>query len=236
MYYWQMISRAIILGFFVFLGGCAYNGSDDPLSRKFSWFSYLNGDDLRAACVVGAPDRYRFVYNAIYIEQVRTYDLTAGGKSGANLLKVRVIGPSDISKIVVENGADIMSPWRGNKEKVWLRDKDLHKLERAMETGGVFGTSPDGLELSSDDFYWLISACRDGKFYFNAYKWPSERFDNASFPGLLTAWDVTGVPVNKPRRASFLEIHGSNTEKRTALRFNLKVGNSGLWGVESIFK
>ncbi len=236
MYYCPMILRAMMLLSLTVLSGCAYTGADDPVSRKFSWFSYLNGDDLRAACVPGAADSYRFVYNAIYTEQVRTYDIMPNGKGGASLLKVRVMGPSDLARVIVEKKADIMTPWRGSEDKVWLRDKDLQKLDRAMKSGGVFGAAPDGLELSSDDFYWLVSGCRDGKFYFNAYKWPSKRFDDASFTNLLIAWDVSGVAVNRPRKTTFFEIHGSNEKRRRVLRFNLKVKNGGLWGVAPIFK
>src|SRR5690606_6468296 len=58
----------------IVLAACTYRGADDPVSRKFSWFSYLNGDDIRRECVAGAADRYRFVYNGINVEQVRTYD------------------------------------------------------------------------------------------------------------------------------------------------------------------
>jgi len=38
------------------LAGCAYRGDiDNPAPIKATWFSYLNGEDLRAACVEGAP-------------------------------------------------------------------------------------------------------------------------------------------------------------------------------------
>jgi hypothetical protein len=47
------------------VGGCAYHGphQDDPVQRRFNWYSYLNGDDIRTACEEDAAPRYRFVYN-----------------------------------------------------------------------------------------------------------------------------------------------------------------------------
>ena len=30
----------------------------DPLTRKFHWFSYVAGDDIRATCRPGDPDRF----------------------------------------------------------------------------------------------------------------------------------------------------------------------------------
>ncbi len=218
----------------VMLGGCAYQGSDDPISRRFTWFSYLNGDDIRAACAAGANDRYRFVYNAIYVEQVRTYDFIAGGEGNDHLLLVRVIGPSDLSQVLVEKGADLMTPWRGKDETVRLRDEDMGMLKRAMQAGGVFAGGSGGYELSSDSFYWLVGACRDGRFHFNAYLWPSDRFDKTVFPKLLLAWDPTGVPLNEPRPASFFEIHGER-KNRNVISFNVRVGDNGLWGVEPLF-
>ncbi len=47
------------------LSACTYRGeSDNPVVRRFTWFSYLNGDDIRAACRADTRERYRFVYNA----------------------------------------------------------------------------------------------------------------------------------------------------------------------------
>ncbi len=43
--------------------------------------------------------------------------------------------------------------------------------------------------LASEDFHWVVGACAEGGFSFNAYRWPSERFDDARFAGLLLAWD-----------------------------------------------
>ena len=57
------------------LSGCERLGEDHPVTRKLTWFSHLGGRDIRNSCVTGAPDRYRFVYNGIYVEQVRSYDI-----------------------------------------------------------------------------------------------------------------------------------------------------------------
>ena len=65
----------------VILGACASLGEDHPITQKFNWFAHLGGADIRAACQSGAPDRYRFVYNGIYVEQVRSYDDWAEAES-----------------------------------------------------------------------------------------------------------------------------------------------------------
>src|ERR1700751_6126832 len=66
------------------LAACSYRGDiDNPVVRKVSWFSYLDGTDIRAACTEGAQDRYRLVYNVRYEEQLRSYEVVADGGGGA---------------------------------------------------------------------------------------------------------------------------------------------------------
>src|SRR5947207_5833773 len=60
---------------------------DEPIVRTFNWFSYVGGDDIRSACVPGGRDRVRLVYNALWEEQVRVYDvfLQPDGTAGLNI-------------------------------------------------------------------------------------------------------------------------------------------------------
>ena len=47
--------------------GCAYQGEiDNPLTVRVTWFSYLGGSDIAAACGPGARERYRIIYNGRY--------------------------------------------------------------------------------------------------------------------------------------------------------------------------
>ena len=67
----QMVMCGLRKCFIAFLlllpAGCTTRGAEhDPIARTLTWYSYLNGDDLRAACTAGATDRYRLVYNAIW--------------------------------------------------------------------------------------------------------------------------------------------------------------------------
>lgn len=209
------------------LVGCAYRGGSDPFSRKVSWFSYLEGADIRAKCHDHADERYRFVYNGIYKEQIRAYDLTTGLGADRHHLRARVIGAADLTLLRLD---DPLAPWRGLESEIRLRDQDLATLRKAMAAGGVFEGPPVGLELHSDDFYWTVAACSGGRFHFTAYRWPSERFDKAAFPKLLLGWDASGVPLNAPRETTMFELWGTNHPEHVA-RFNLKVGGDGLVGV-----
>jgi len=67
---------SLLIAMAVGLSGCMYTGGvGEPMARKYSWFSYAAGDDIKAACTPDAPARYRLVYNANWNEQVRAYDL-----------------------------------------------------------------------------------------------------------------------------------------------------------------
>ncbi len=70
------LSAAALLFANIF-AGCTYHGTqqDNPVQRRFTWYSYLNGDDIREDCEADARPRYRFVYNGVYVQQVRSYDI-----------------------------------------------------------------------------------------------------------------------------------------------------------------
>lgn len=207
--------------------GCVYQGGDvSPLERKFTWYSYLNGDDLRANCTAGQPSTLRLVYNAIHTEQIRTYDLTIPNDGSDALLQARVIGPPDMAELEF---TDFLAPWRGNKATTHLREEDVEHLWSAMENDKTFGPAPEGLFLTSEEFFWLTAICRDGTFSYNAYAWPSDRFDAIQFSALLFAWDMTEIPVNPVRRATPLDIYGEASPRRkTGGYYQLTIDENGL--------
>ena len=219
----------VVLG----VAGCTYAETDNPIVRKFSWFSYLNGDDVRAACRVGGPEHWRFAYNGIYIEQVRTYDL-AEQADGTFRLRVNVTGKPNLSELKVTKPADLLAPWRGVIETVRLGRDQRDLLARAADADGVFAAVSEGLELHSNDFYWTGVVCRNGEVSFTARRWPSTAFEALTFPSLLLAWDPTGIALNPPRTTSNKELYGEENPDG-AVRFNLKVGANGLAGVKPLF-
>lgn len=213
------------------LCACAYTGADDPVSRKFSWFSYLNGDDIRQSCSAGGPDRYRVVYNGINIEQRRTYDLTVGAGRRGHSMAVRIIGASDLSDF---SASDLFGPWRGAAADTWLLDGQLAEIVGAMERDGNWGGPPFGLRLPSIGFYWVVVSCRGGRFFFDAYLWPAERFRQAELPGRLLALDPTGVALNPPRDATESLVYPDRASEDSR-NYTLDVGRDGLVGIRTLF-
>ncbi len=71
---------AAIFGLTLAAGSAAFaqradRNVEQPIVRSFHWFSYVGGDDIRAACGHDGRNRLRLIYNAIYDEQVRTYEI-----------------------------------------------------------------------------------------------------------------------------------------------------------------
>jgi len=231
----NFFSKAVLVAATVLLGACAYRPGaiSDPIQRKFQYFSYLNGDDIRQDCRRGMPARYRLVYNAVYGEQVRAYDLRHSATGSGAVLFAHVFGGG--GNVSTFDPRDPTGPWRGEASNVRLDEAQYLKLIRAIEASGFGTPAPEGMILPSGAFYWIASACADGQFHFNAWLYPSERFDQIRFAQLLFAHDRTGVPVNPPRPISRAEQRLKPQTDNPTLDFELRVGRNGLAGHGTVF-
>ena len=213
------------------LAGCAQAGSSSfPPFRSVGWFAYLNGDDIRQSCKPGARDRYRLVYNAIWGEQVRDYEIIDEPGAGP-LLSTRVLFPETLN--LDEIGlSDPLRGYRGRLSTIALSPADLGEVVGQLQQSGFEAPVPSGLVLPSDGFYWVVAACRGGAFQFNAYAYPSARFVAITFDRWLFAHDGSGVAVNPPRpSAPRPPSNRVNVEGRIYSIFDLAVGEDGLIGV-----
>ncbi|MCF4166620.1 hypothetical protein L2U69_13280 [Zavarzinia compransoris] len=185
--------RAAVLSTGFALAGCMPNGPvSGTMARLPTWYRYLSGDDVRQACAAGASDRVRFVYNAVWREQVRAYEV-AFTDYGARIDQY-AWGPASILAFSPEGplvAAETAS--------VGIDAARTARLERAMDASDVAGPAPTGTFLRSDNFYWIVAACRNGQFHYNAFQQGDGRFEALSFPRELFDADRTGVAVNMPR-------------------------------------
>lgn len=230
----KRLLAAGVWGALAVLAACSYRGDiDNPATLKATWYSYLNGDDIRAACVEGAPPRYRLVYNADYDQQLRSYEVTGAGAGGGGLLTVRVQGQSGlvVNKLTF---SDPLGFARWTKSEVALNAAQMEALDGALQASGAFAPAPEGLQLFSKETYWISSLCRDGVFYFNAWRYPSDRYEAITFDQRLFALDDTGIAVRQPvavpktaaAKANVPRIQQSVDERGNY--FNVKVGENGL--------
>ena len=221
------------LALLLLLSSCAYTGPDEgyyqPITRKLTWFSYVAGDDIRKQCGGREEDRYRFVYNGVYNEQVRAYDLVKSVENGRYNLRTQVTGNADLSNLTTDISApDFLQPWRPATSTTSLPQRDYDLLVRALKSSDFFDSLAPTEKLPSIGFYWIVSGCRAGKFFANAYLWPSKRFENIAFAKLLSTWDFTDISVNPPRETSNFSVYGSNDPDEFINHFTLEFGNNGL--------
>ncbi len=227
----RLLSRGVIVALFgVVLAACAYQGAiDSPPTIKLTWFSYINGDDLRAACRPGSADRYRMVYNADYERQLRSYEIDAM-PDGAGWLTTRVQGESlfDLGGLSLE---DPLAPGRWATSHNTVPAERMAAIQGALAVSGAFAPPPTGLRVYSDQYYWVVTSCRDGVFAFNVWRYPSPRYDDLIFPELLFAEDQSGIAVDPPREVSpAARMKGEIRGDKANTIFQLHVGETGFKG------
>lgn len=210
------------------LAGCGFSGGADlvdPLQRNLTWFSYLNAGDLRRACGAGAADRYRLVFNAGYDTHVRTYDILAAGGGGEAL--IRVFGEDVGGGLIRLAPDDLLGPWRGVVQRRDLPKGALLPLVAALEQDGAFGRPPVGMNLASDQVYWLVNACRAGRVYFHAWRvGPDE--PALTFPAALRDLDGTGVPWPDPALLALPRREPLDGDSARDRSFNVSVTARGI--------
>lgn len=180
---------ASILFLATLLAACTYREpAGNVVSQQLTWFSYLNGDDIRARCADGAPDRYRLVYNADRVRQARAYDVW-DVREGA------VVDQMVDRGIVFEAARPIDAALIGvpTRARSVLSPGEFDEFEELLSASGVFEPPPSGLRLNSRSHYWIVSGCRDGAFFLTGYRYPSERYDRLLFDSFLEARDRTGI-------------------------------------------
>jgi len=203
--------------------GCTFKGGDigDPIHRKFHWFSFVAGDDIAASCQSGLPDRVRLVYNAVWGEQVRIYEWD----SVRRLLGIRVFGAGDLRGATL---SDPVAGWRSSDTTVQLDEAASARLVAALAEDGGFGPPSVGLDLPSRSYHWSAATCRQGRFTFTGWKYPSAAFDGLRFPALLFGHDPDRASVRPAGPIPVDVMWEYDRNRGAAVDFTLKVGVAGM--------
>src|SRR3954471_5052202 len=104
---------------------------EQPVVRSLNWFSYVAAGDIRAACRPGGRNRMRLVYNALWEEQVRTYELflQPDGTAGLNIGVLVDQGPAtNVSNITIGELGDVTGPWRMRRGQRLLSPGETSEL------------------------------------------------------------------------------------------------------------
>ncbi len=205
---------------------------DMPIVRSLHWFGYVGGDDIRGACRPGGRSRIRLVYNALWEEQVRTYEIFLQPDGTAGMEIGVLADQGNVSNILAEGGTDVLSPWRMKHGQRLLDVAETRRLLELLQASAAFGPPRDGLRLPDNDFWWTVASCRNGTWGFQAYHYPTDGFANVKFAEQLFAWDNVKVPVNRPRKLEPAEFR-RGTDRQSTIRgrgdrWVLVVGKDGL--------
>lgn len=218
-----MVKNAALIFVGLTLAGCTYTGGDmgDPLTRKTHWFSYVAGDDIRASCQPGTPDRVRLVYNGRYDRQLRLYEVD----SLRRLVSVKVVSPGNAAQL---SGDDLLGPWRAVEAKTQLDEAGYAALAQSFDAAGVFGPPAVGRDLPSHGYHWAAASCKDGRFVFTGWAYPQTDLMALPFVAPLLAADTTGIAVNPPGAIPLDPSYEANIRDGKVTVFTLKVGRDGM--------
>ena len=204
---------------------------DPPIVRSFNWFAFVGGDDIRANCGKDGRNRMRLIYNAIYSEQVRTYELFLQ-PDGPTGLGIGVLADQGVvSNLLMNNGGDVLKPWSMKHGERILNAGETRDLMALFQASAAFGPPRDGLRLPDVDFWWTVASCRDGVWGFQAYHYPTDGFANVKFAQKLFSFDTVPVPVNPPRKLVPAELRrdpNAPVNHMKANQWTLTVGRDGL--------
>ncbi len=210
------------------LAACASAGPvDNPIARNLTWFSYLNGDDIRKTCPAGVRERYRFVYNGTFNSQVRTYDLVQDTAGGGGTLTIHVGGRADLAQWFVL--PDPFSPWAGENRERPVDAATFRRIVAALDQSGFQAPAPDGAFLRSGDYFWVAVGCRGAQVKYQAWTNDGDRLSRLAFVEPLLALDDTGVRMTKAQPTP--EAAFSSGGSSTGQHFQLQVRGNGLGGV-----
>lgn len=234
-----MLKPFLILGLCLGLAACAYHTPprsdiDNPLARKWVWFSYLDGNDIRETCREGSIERYRLVYNAQYEKQVRSYEITGDGAGGAYLVaRAREGSPN----LLDWNLYDPTAPWRWRKSESRLDAPALERFKALLKESGFEDGSPLGKKLHSHDFYWIAAGCSAGRFHFAAWVDGQGDFARVRFKDFLVERDRTSLAFREPRFVPMQEkiVTGRRKGENPPPHFILTVSDDGLGGLVNAF-
>lgn len=210
---------------------------DPPIVRSFNWFDYVAAGEIRERCTPDGRDRLRLVYNALWDEQVRTYEvfLQPDGTAGLNIGVLADQGRgADVSNLLIGQARDVTEPWRMKRGQRLLTVEETSELVGLLQASNAFGPPSDGMRLPDNDFWWTVASCRKGQWGFQAYHYPTDGFAKVKFAEKLFALDVVKVAINRPRKLEPSELRRDigAVSTRRALgqgdRWMLVVGKDGL--------
>lgn len=216
------------------LGACQpFDGGLDYLpTRVVSWFGYNDAVDIRRGCTPGSADRLRLIYNAIFREQVRSYDIVREPQATVVSIESRVYPDQGLqfSDTITIDPADFGAIFRPLVVNGTLTDAEWRRLLQALDQDGFSGPTPRGKELNSWDFFWIVAGCVNGQYHYQAWTRTDRNFAALRFPNVVQQLDRTGFRFNPVRAVNPPSDYGQDRAFSRTLGFSFRVGTNGLVG------
>jgi hypothetical protein len=220
--------RAVFAAAMMVLGACTADPNGEgreieaPIGRSFYWFRYIGGADIRDTCTSGAPDRLRLVYNAVWGEQVRIYDIV-GPRMTARVLTDMSVG----LELEISSIGDLLGPWKARKADRVLNAAELDQLNQALAASGGFGPPASSRDLQSQEFWWSVASCRNGRWGYAAYDFQTDGFARVRFAEPLFALDPMArqLPPPPPRHTAGERM--GRESQQTHSKWRLSIGADG---------
>ncbi|RVU38453.1 hypothetical protein EOI86_03985 [Hwanghaeella grinnelliae] len=206
-----LVAILVVVSGVALLTGCTASSTgeiDNPVLRRATWIDFISAGDIRQNCRPGAAERIRFVLNANRAEQVRIYDLNAANET----LRIRVLTPKQrIDEIRLDNS--ITRFFNPSDMTVRLSERDTALILSAYRKDLAAPRSELPSELLTEWHFWLVGACLDGKFTYDAWVNPGRDFLALTFPENLLRRDISNIPLNLPP-GERLTIRDYNPERQ----------------------
>lgn len=165
-----------------FLGGCASMRQPTGLDPA-NWLRHVAGADLRQDCGPESPDHYRLVMNGVSGRAARSVDIRLKPEGGA-LLEERELplaSPPLPDESDAGPGTRKLPLPAANSTSLsdWNTALLVHHLKRA----GAFDGGVVGALAPTDTITWIMSGCRQGRWFSTAFADPGEGHADTVLPG-----------------------------------------------------
>lgn len=140
--------------------GCASRGAvDNAVLRTATWFAYVDGEDMKRRCAAGDGPRLRLVYNAIWGEQVATWDVFPSAAGDGGIVVFRrfaggILGDLDFARL-----QGVLRGLGGVHERADLTPQRFRGLFAVADRTFAVPGLPAGSFLRSDSYYAVLATC-----------------------------------------------------------------------------
>ena len=128
---------------------------------------------------------------------------------------------------------DPLAGWHGRVSVETVATDSVDQIRAGLAEAGFFAAPPIGAFLDSGDFYWVVNACVEGRYRFNAFAAPAQAVAAFRFFTELLRHDRTAIAVKPvrsrhPRGQASPGTPTSLSAAELGPRFLLQVGENGL--------